>query len=284
MFSRVAVRAFSGVGEIVGGDDRPGLSVLAGWTAVDLRSWTCHLRAAPSAGHAEEDVYAPPTRCAAGWAPGSEPDREALGGSGDDHLSRGAGVSPQVVLDASKAIVGDRGALSNSGRQLLDGGNALVDRMYRADVRPDDELVVGKVGLSEEFSKVAAGFHTCRGCYDIPAGIPLPDDDPVVVIDEHDDLAVGNDKWHCGMWPNASFGGQAEGAAGGVHPEACLCNCGLKGRPLARDVAREGAERIGIDRDGFDAQTDVPFKRGSDEGDLSVLGGKDGNQAGVRVF
>ena len=48
---RVAVWTLSGVGARTRGDDGSNLSVLAGGTAVDLRSWSRHFRAALITGH-----------------------------------------------------------------------------------------------------------------------------------------------------------------------------------------------------------------------------------------
>ncbi len=48
---RVAVWTLSGVGARTRGDDGSNLSVLAGGTAVDLRSWLSHFRAALTTGH-----------------------------------------------------------------------------------------------------------------------------------------------------------------------------------------------------------------------------------------
>ena len=109
LFLRVAVRAFSRIGAILDGDDSPGLSVLARRAAVDLGSGTGHLRAAPSARHAEEDVYASPARCAAAWAAGGDPAGETLGGgqvahderAGQEQAHRGETHHPAPPLGAA---------------------------------------------------------------------------------------------------------------------------------------------------------------------------------------
>ena len=93
-FLWVAVRAFPRIGAIVGGDDWPGLSVLAGRAAVDLGSRAGHLCAAPTARYAELNVYASPPGCAADWAAGGDPAGKTLGGGGYYSPARRAGVSP----------------------------------------------------------------------------------------------------------------------------------------------------------------------------------------------
>ncbi len=159
----VAVQAFTGVDSRLWGNERPTPCVLAGRTAVDLGSRPGHLRATPGARHAENNVYASPSRGTAGRASSSDPGGKALRSSGDDSTPRGARVSSHVGLDSGQVVSRDASALPHGARERVDAADALVDRMERSAVRPDDQLVVGKVGPGQERRHVLVGTHARRG-------------------------------------------------------------------------------------------------------------------------
>ena len=81
---RVAVGAFARVRAILSGNDGARLAVIAGDTAVDLRSRSRHFRPTPGAGNADEDIYSSPAWRAAGGAAAGDPVRKAFGGGGDN--------------------------------------------------------------------------------------------------------------------------------------------------------------------------------------------------------
>jgi hypothetical protein len=126
-------------------------------------------------------------------------------------------MGSQVALDTGLAIVGDCGTLGNGDSQLPHIRNTLDDRAHRSAVGPDDQPVGWEVRPDEERIEVVTGASDRPGGHDVTAGVGLPHDDALIIVDEDHQFAVSYYKRHSRVRSDASLGRYAEPLACRAH-------------------------------------------------------------------